>query len=92
MAYRQSFPGEYGLRNDIRTWGTYNIDTVLAKSFKMPYKEGHTITLRWESFNMLNHPVMGNPAFSKTSQSTWGRINNQANTPRQMQFGIRYDF
>ncbi len=91
-AYRQSFPGEFGLRNNIRTWGSYNIDSVLAKSFKMPYKEGHAITLRWESSNLLNNVVFGNPAFSKTSQSTWGRINNQANTPRQMQFGIRYDF
>ncbi len=91
-AYRQSFPGEYGLRNNIRTWGGYNIDSVLSKSFKMPYKESHTVTIRWESFNLPNHPIMGNPSMSMTSTSTWGRITSQRNSPRQMQFGIHYDF
>jgi hypothetical protein len=91
-AYRQSLPGEYGLRNSIRTWGRFNIDSVLAKSFKMPYKEGYTVTFRWESFNLLNHPIMGNPSQGMTSTSTWGRITSQANAARQMQFGLRYDF
>jgi hypothetical protein len=92
LAYRQSFPGEYGLRNDIRTWGSYNVDSVLSKTFKMPYKESHTMTIRWESYNLLNHPIMGNPSMGMTSTSTWGRISSQRNSPRQMQFGIRYDF
>jgi hypothetical protein len=92
LAYRQSFPGEYGLRNNIPTWGSYNIDSVLAKKFKMPYKEGHTVTFRWESFNLLNNVVFSNPSFSMTSQNTWGRINGQRNSPRVMQFAIRYDF
>jgi hypothetical protein len=91
-AYRQSFPGEYGLRNNIRTWGRYNIDSVVSKSFKMPYKETHILTFRWESFNLLNNMVFSGPSLSKTSQSTWGRITGQANSPRQMQFGLRYDF
>jgi hypothetical protein len=92
-AYRQSFPGEYGIRNAIRTWGSYNIDSVLSKSFKMPYKEGHSVTFRWESFNMLNHAIMSNPnSLSMTSTSTWGRIASQRNPARQMQFGLRYDF
>jgi hypothetical protein len=92
LAYRQSFPGEYGLRNNIRTWGGYNIDATLAKSFKMPYKEGHSVTFRAEAFNLLNNVVMGNPGFSMTGFSTWGRINSQRNNPRQTQFGLRYDF
>jgi hypothetical protein len=91
-AYRQSFPGEYGLRNNIRTWGSWNIDSVLAKTFKMPYKEGHTIQIRWETFNMTNSVIFGNPSFSMTSVTTNGRINSQRNSPRVMQFGIRYDF
>jgi hypothetical protein len=91
-AYRQSLPGEGGLRNDIRTWGSWNIDSALAKSFKMPYKEGHTVQIRWETFNMTNTPIMGNPGMSMTSTSTWGRISSQRNDPRRMQLAIRYDF
>ena len=91
-AYRQSFPGEYGLRNNIRTWGYWNIDSVLAKSFKMPYKEGHTVQVRWETFNMTNSVIFSGPSMSMTSTSTWGRISGQRNSPRVMQFGIRYDF
>jgi hypothetical protein len=91
-AYRQSFPGEYGLRNNIRTWGSWNIDSVLAKSFKMPYSEGHALQIRWETFNMTNSVIFGNPGFSMTSTSTAGRITSQRNNPRVMQFGIRYDF
>jgi hypothetical protein len=92
LAYRQSFPGEFGLRNNIRNWGRWNLDSVVAKSFKMPWKEGHTVSFRWESYNLFNHPIMGGPGFSMTSTSTWGRINSQRNSPRQMQFGLRYDF
>jgi hypothetical protein len=92
-AYRQSYPGEYGIRNAIRTWGYWNIDSVLAKSFKMPYKEGHTVQIRWETFNMTNSVVFNAPnSMSMTSTSTWGRIGSQRNSPRVMQFGVRYDF
>jgi hypothetical protein len=91
-AYRQSFPGEYGLRNNIRTWGDWNIDSVVSKSFKMPYKETHQVTIRWESFNLTNSVIFSSPSFSMTSTSTLGRISGQRNDPRRMQFGIRYDF
>jgi len=91
-AYRQSLPGEGGLRNNIRTWGNWNIDSALAKSFKMPYKEGHAIQIRWETFNMTNSPIMSSPGMSMTQTSTWGRISGQRNDPRRMQFALRYDF
>jgi hypothetical protein len=91
-AYRQSLPGEGGLRNNIRTWGNWNIDSALAKSFKMPYKEGHAIQIRWETFNMTNSPILGGYSMSMTQTSTWGRLSSQRNEPRRMQFAVRYDF
>ena len=42
--------------------------------------------------NVLNHVVMGNPALTTTSPSTFGRITSQANTPRNMEFGLRLHF
>jgi len=91
-AYRQSFPGEYGLRNNIRLWGSFDLNTAVAKTFRMPYKEGHTVQIRWETFNLTNTPIMGSPSMSMTQTSTWGRISSQSNDPRRMQFAIRYDF
>ncbi len=93
-SYRQTFPGEFGLRNDIRVNGSWDIDTGLAKEFKMPYKEGHAIQIRWESFNLTNTAILAgeSASFSMTSTSTWGRISTQRNTPRQMQFALRYIF
>jgi hypothetical protein len=58
----------------------------------MPYKEGHTVQIRWETFNLTNTPIMGSPSMSMTQTSTWGRISSQSNDPRRMQFAIRYDF
>jgi len=93
-AYRQTFPGEFGLRNDIIANGTWNIDSGLAKEIKMPYNERHSLQIRWETFNITNSAILsGNSAsFSETSLTTWGRVNSQRNTPRQMQFALRYVF
>lgn len=91
-AYRQTFPGEYGPRNSMRITGPFNIDTMLAKTFRMPYKEGHSVQIRWESFNMTNSAILSGASLSKTSTTTWGRLNSQRGSARQMQFAIRYVF
>jgi hypothetical protein len=91
--YRYTFPGEYGPRNAIRVWnGAFNIDTGLAKTFRMPYAEGHSIQFRWECFNVTNTALLGTLSMSLTSASTWGRLSGQRNNPRQMQFALRYNF
>jgi len=91
-AYRQTFPGQMGPRNSIRISGPFNIDTMLAKTFYMPYKEGHLVQIRWESFNVTNSAILSGPSLSKTATTTWGRLNSQRGDPRQMQFAIRYVF
>jgi hypothetical protein len=32
------------------------------------------------------------PDLARTSSSTWGKYTAQANSPRQMQLALRYDF
>jgi hypothetical protein len=93
-AYRQTFPGEYGLKNNIRANGNFNIDTGLAKIFHMPYKESHLVQIRWETFNVTNSAILNGSAasMSMTQTSTWGRVNSTRGSPRQMQFAIRYVF
>jgi len=93
-AYRQTFPGEYGLKNNIRANGNFNIDTGLAKIFHMPYKESHLVQIRWETFNVTNSAILNGSAasMSMTQTSTWGRINSTRGSARQMQFAVRYVF
>ncbi len=91
-AYRQSFPGEYGLRNNIRITGNFDISTNVSKEFKMPYKEGHIIQIRWETYNLTNSAILSGPDMDMTSTPTFGSLTSQRNDPRQMQFAIRYQF
>ncbi len=91
-AFRQSFAGETGSRNVTRINGQWSIDSGLFKEFKMPYKEGHAIQLRWESFNVTNSAIMSCGLGSMDSTGTWGRCTGQRVDPRQMQFALRYQF
>jgi len=91
-AFRQSFDGETGSRNAIRINGNWNIDSGLFKEFKMPYKEGHVVQLRWESFNVTNTAIMSCGLGSMDSTGTWGRCTGQQTSPRQMQLALRYTF
>jgi len=86
--------GESGLRNSIRGDGYFGIDSGVSKTFKMPWKEGHTFQIRWETFNLTNS-VKFDPSSngsSLTSSSTWGALSSQLGSPRQMQFALRYQF
>jgi len=91
-SFRQALAGEVGSRNVIRINGNRSIDTGLFKEFKMPYKEGHTVQLRWESFNATNSAIMSCSLGSMDSTGTWGQCTGQRTSPRQMQFALRYQF
>ena len=88
----ETFPGQSGLRNNYRGFGFFNIDTGLYKVFKMPYKESHTLQFRWESFNITNSVVFQNPGSSIISTSNFGKVSGVLNSPRQMQFALRYQW
>lgn len=91
-SYRETFPGEYGTRGNLRGSGYFNIDTGLSKTIKMPYKEGHSIQIRWESFNMTNTIRLSGASMSLTDSGNWGKLSNTRGDPRQMQFALRYLF
>jgi hypothetical protein len=42
--------------------------------------------------NVFNHFQPANPTLNIDSPQTWGVITSQANTPRQMEFGLRVQF
>jgi hypothetical protein len=61
----------------------------LQKSFH--FTERFRLDFRWEVFNVFNRVIFDAPDSSITSQ-TFGRITNQFNGPRQMQFGLKLYF
>jgi hypothetical protein len=71
---------------DIRNDGVRNWDLSLLKDFYVT--ERVTTQFRAEFFNAWNTPRFGTPNTSVTS-STFGVISSQANTPRQIQFGLK---
>ena len=53
LSFRDARPGEAGDRNVFRNPGYFALDAGLYKTFKLPW-EGHTVTFRWEVYNVTN--------------------------------------
>ncbi|HEX4750677.1 MAG TPA: TonB-dependent receptor [Bryobacteraceae bacterium] len=74
------------------TDGVKNLDTVLVKNFSVTISDRVvTAQFRSEFYNVFNHPLFAAPNGSITSQS-FGTITAQANTPRDIQFGLKIVF
>lgn len=76
-------------RNAMRAHGGKNLDLSLFRVF--PIKERVRIEFRAESFNTTNTPVWGAPVVN-FANANFGRVLNVANTPRQLQFGLKLSF
>jgi hypothetical protein len=82
-------------RNNVRGPGDLNLDAGLFRNFKIA--ERITAQLRFEAFNVLNHPSLGNPSgslatTSTTNVGTFGTISTTSSTARQLQFAGRIRF
>jgi hypothetical protein len=76
-------------RNAFTGPGYWNFDFSLYKNFRVT--EQVKIQFRSEFFNVFNHPIMDEPTVN-LSMADFGRITEQRNTPRVMQFALRIDF
>jgi hypothetical protein len=72
--------------SDLRNDGIRNLDLSVFKEFYP--REGMRIQFRAEWLNAFNTPRFGSPNTSVTS-SSFGVITGQANSARQMQFGLK---
>jgi len=70
----------------LRTDRVRNLDLSLFKHFGR--RDGMQIQARIEAFNALNRVQFGSPNTSVTSTS-FGVVTSQANTPRQLQLGLK---
>ena len=74
----------------LRGFPTWNVDATASKDFRIRERIGATLII--EANNVMNHFQPSNPTLDIDSPQTWGVVTSQANTPRQMQFGLRLHF
>jgi hypothetical protein len=88
-----SDPGAYTIgnvgRNTLVGPQTQLFDFALYKTF--PFTERVNTQIRWEVFNLANHPVFGQPSGNASSGSV-ASITSLSADPRVMQFALRVNF
>jgi hypothetical protein len=72
--------------SQVRGFPNYNENVSLAKTFRV--RERFRVDFRAEAFNIFNRVVFGSPQTNLNS-ATFGVVSSQANTPRQLQGGIK---
>ncbi len=106
QGFRNAYPGETGPRNIFRLPNYISLDFGIAKSFKMPWKEGHQLQLRLDAFNVANHQSFNAIDGSKTGfgvvrdpalrgalpPANWSNFTQIDGRPREMQIQARYSF
>ncbi|MEX2264626.1 MAG: TonB-dependent receptor [Bryobacteraceae bacterium] len=75
---------------DVRQPRNSNLDLSLFKNFRL-HERGIILQVRAEAFNFTNTPIFGAPG-TAFGAPTFGVINSQGNTPRQIQLGLRLAF
>jgi hypothetical protein len=92
-SFRQEWPGESGVRNNVVGDGMFDIDTGVSKNFALG--EGRKLEFTWQAFNALNdvrydvrsaQPSLGQPV------TLFGVYTKTITTPRFMQFALRFVF
>ncbi len=87
LGYDTSCGGYYNLRG-LPTW---NVDMAIIKDIGI-HKEQVGAQVYIQITNLMNHFQPSNPSLSLASPTTFGVISSQANTPRNMEFGLRIHF
>ena len=73
----------------VRSPGMNNVNVTLSKAFRIT--ERATFDLRASSYNFLNHPVFSAPN-TTFGDASFGRVFNQVNLSRQMEFAAKIVF
>ena len=91
-AYGVPAQGEFGSAGvgTERAPGFFNLDSSIGKRFFIT--ERHNLEFRAEFFNIVNSVSWGAPGRDITNPGTFGSIGGQLNAPRNIQFGLKYNF
>ena len=74
------------LNSQVRNFSSLNENVSMAETLNL--KERFRIDFRAEAFNIFNRVQFGSPATNFNS-AAFGIISSQANTPRQLQGGLK---
>jgi hypothetical protein len=81
---------QIGSRNNLRGPRSTTLDAGLTKTF--PVVEGIAVKFRADAFNVMNHPVFGNPTTDITqSSSPFGTVTSDG-AARVLQLALRVEF
>jgi hypothetical protein len=87
---RVPYPGEAGERNSLRGDGYVDLDSGLAKSWKIANLGALKFT--WEVYNVTNTNRFDPESISSSLTYTVGTASSLLTQSRRMQFSLRYDF
>jgi hypothetical protein len=84
--------GQTGGAGILRGLPSWNLDMSVGKEFKITERVNTKFIATFT--NVLNHNVFNNPTLANLNlgSATFGSISGQFNTPRQMEFGLRFGF
>ncbi|MBV9071983.1 MAG: hypothetical protein JOZ10_00005, partial [Acidobacteria bacterium] len=68
----------------------WNMDLSVRKNLRIT--ERVSTEVQFLFLNVFNHMQFADPTLNATSPTSWGILNTQGNTPRQMEFGLRVSF
>ncbi|MCC6365193.1 MAG: TonB-dependent receptor [Bryobacterales bacterium] len=74
----------------LRAPSYFNLDASIGKIFYIT--ERQRLDFRVEFFNIANHVSFGPPGRDITSVGSFGQITSQVTSPRNIQFGLKYNF
>jgi hypothetical protein len=91
---RIPYPGEAGQRNRFRGDGVLDLDSGLAKMWR--FSRYGTLKFAWEVYNVTNtvrfDPVSINAGLTGNTLGIATGLLGGNQSPRRMQFSLRYDF
>ncbi|MDP9162069.1 MAG: hypothetical protein M3O09_17820 [Acidobacteriota bacterium] len=92
LAPGQAFSHLFGnaRRGSLRGPGTYNVDLSFFKDFK--FSENRNLQFRMEAFNVFNHPQFANPNNIVNTPGVSGTITGTANSSREVQLALKFNF
>jgi hypothetical protein len=94
LGFDYAYPGESGIKNNVRGDGFFGLDMNLAKQWKIPHMESKSIEARWSVFNVTNSVRFD--AYSMQDEwdaaSSFGNYTTTITNPRVMEFALIFHF
>ncbi len=92
-SFDYAYPGQSGVRNNVRGNGYFTLDANLSKNWKIPKHESQSFQLRWSVFNVTNSVRFD--IFTMQDNVSAGGLGDYTSTltqPRIMEFSGIYTF